>query len=157
LFRSEAVPLGVVFSCFMACIMVGSAGFRLLTARGVRAETTMRFVIAIALASLAVPVFFSGSFWLVFAAFCCFELCCGVYFPCQGVLRSRYIDDSTRAGVLALLRIPLNMFVLVSIVAVKSRGVTAVYSFCCIGLATSLLAHAGFLARADGRAKAAAK
>ena len=123
-----------------------------MSARGVPAEQTMRFVIGFALVSLAVPVLFPGSFWLVFAAFCCFELCCGVYFPCQGILRSRYIAEDTRTGVMNLFRVPLNAIVVLVLTRAKDLGNQSVFAICAVALLAAAACQS--LLIADPRAKA---
>ena len=46
------------------------------------------------------------------ACFFVFEVCCGVYWPLAGMLRSRYVPADCRATVLSLFRIPLNLLVI---------------------------------------------
>lgn len=47
-----------------------------------------------------------------FFAFCVFELTLGVYFPGVGVLKSRIVEDESRGFTYALMRMPLNVFVM---------------------------------------------
>ncbi|KAF8348505.1 hypothetical protein F5887DRAFT_588509 [Amanita rubescens] len=54
-------------------------------------------------------------------AFCVFEACVGMYYPVQGMLRSVLIPDEHRATISSLFRIPLNIFVVVSLLT----GVTS--------------------------------
>ena len=51
--------------------------------------------------------------------FCIFELCCGVYYPAMGSLKSKLIEDGSRASIYGILRIPLNVFVVLALSTTK--------------------------------------
>lgn len=51
--------------------------------------------------------------------FCVFELCCGVYYPVMASIKGKLIDDSSRASVYTVLRIPLNAFVVLALSTTK--------------------------------------
>jgi len=53
--------------------------------------------------------------YIVFWMFCLFELCVGLYFPLIGQLKGQFIENDCRSGVYAMLRIPLNIFVVVTL------------------------------------------
>lgn len=78
-----------------------------------------------------------SAFWV----FCLFEAAVGAYWPCMGYLKGRLIDDKACAQVYAMLRIPLNVFVVVSLLQVTRRTGTfgMVFSVC----GTLLLASSG--------------
>jgi hypothetical protein len=81
LYDSDAtsLPHGVVFALFMVAIMIGSKIFETLIAdRPV--EHFMRWVFVAASAALAAPILTSNHY-VQLAAFCTFEVCCGIYFP----------------------------------------------------------------------------
>lgn len=42
-------------------------------------------------------------------AFFAFEVCCGVYFPSGGTMRSKYVPEEVRATVMNMFRIGLNV------------------------------------------------
>ena len=57
----------------------------------------------------------------LFWAFNVFELCCGIYFPLIGTLRSKIVPEQTRASVMNIFRIPLNLMVVLILVEVCYR------------------------------------
>ncbi|OAA62636.1 hypothetical protein SPI_04176 [Niveomyces insectorum RCEF 264] len=153
------LPYGTVFACFMAAALAATLAFDLLTARYrlVRCATLL-----LALLAAAETVFYSLStssssttssarsptvtFWL----FCLFEACVGTYWPCMGALKGQLVPDGARAQVYALLRVPLNAFVVAALLLApdsRSAGAAdayqAVFGVCATLL---LLAVAGVLA-----------
>lgn len=135
------VPFGTVFACFMVSVMIGST-----LQRGPLGQYDPHLVLCCvfvaAAASLSVALFAPASLLAVALSLCGFELCCGVYFACQAGLRAKIIPDAQRASVLALFRVPLNIFVLVVITNVKDGGVGAVLRCCIAGLASATVINA---------------
>jgi len=66
---------------------------------------------ALSLHFLANPKSEKWAFWL----FCVFEAWVGVYWPSMGYLKGQLIDDGIRARVYGFLRIPLDVFVVASL------------------------------------------
>ena len=112
------IPFGLIFACFMTAMMMGSLLFDLFVSSSKPRGPAKRLLIstlAIASAALLVPVVCKSeryTFW----NFCIFEVCTGIYWPSMGVLKGEIIDDAKRARIYALLRIPLNIFVVVGLV-----------------------------------------
>ncbi|KAH9996725.1 DUF791-domain-containing protein [Russula compacta] len=79
---------------------------------------------------------------LKFWAFCLFEACVGMYYPVQGMLRGSLIANEHRATLSALFRVPLNVFVVVSLLTGVSSAREAVLTTCAIVLAISSLTTA---------------
>ncbi|KAI0301622.1 DUF791-domain-containing protein [Multifurca ochricompacta] len=79
---------------------------------------------------------------LKFWAFCLFEACVGMYYPVQGMLRGSLIANEHRATLSALFRVPLNVFVVVSLLTGVSSAREAVLTTCAIMLAISSLTTA---------------
>ena len=52
---------------------------------------------------------------IVLWCFCIFEVCCGIYYPSMGSLKSKLIEDGMRASVYTVLRVPLNAFVVLAL------------------------------------------
>lgn len=101
---SPSLPHGMVFAIFMVAVMIGSKAFEaLIAARPV--EHFLRWVFVAASLALATPVL-TSSHTLQLAGFCVFEICCGIYFPSAGTLRSRYIPEEVRSTVMNLPRGP---------------------------------------------------
>ncbi|RPD60216.1 DUF791-domain-containing protein [Lentinus tigrinus ALCF2SS1-7] len=65
-----------------------------------------------------------------FWAFCVFEACVGMYYPVQGMLRGRLIEDEHRATLSSLFRVPLNIFVFVALLTGVSSARRVVLSAC---------------------------
>lgn len=65
--------------------------------------------------------------------FCVFELCCGIYYPVMASIKGNLIDDSSRASVYTVLRIPLNAFVVLALSTTKEG-----MQILCPGIETSL-------------------
>ncbi|PFH47006.1 hypothetical protein AMATHDRAFT_68561 [Amanita thiersii Skay4041] len=74
-----------------------------------------------------------------FWAFCVFEACVGMYYPVQGMLRGALIPDEHRATISSLFRIPLNIFVIISLLTGVSSARQIVLAACSAVLAFSSL------------------
>lgn len=129
------LPFGIIFACFMAAMTAASLAFGLVAAKAgdhfrpahllvvVMATATFSFwrmslpaAAASAARSALSPE--QSSFWL----FCLFEACVGLYWPCVGLLRGQVVPDAVRARVYAWLRVPLNVFVVVSLLLTRNTG-----------------------------------
>ncbi|SPO02678.1 related to major facilitator superfamily domain-containing protein 5 [Cephalotrichum gorgonifer] len=117
------LPYGTIFASFMAAMMASSLLFTRLAPAG---HGTVLSGLLVASAGVFYALSRSGSapgseqatFWL----FCAFEACVGVYWPCVGVLRGKAVDDAVRAQVYGIMRIPLNVFVVVSLLKTGGSG-----------------------------------
>ncbi|KAI0261625.1 hypothetical protein BC834DRAFT_461545 [Gloeopeniophorella convolvens] len=79
---------------------------------------------------------------LKFWAFCVFEACVGMYYPVQGMLRGALIANEHRATLSALFRVPLNVFVVVSLLTGVSSARDAVLTTCAVVLGISSITTA---------------
>lgn len=134
------LPYGVIFASFMATTLAASLAFNLVMERKlVRYSVLMIGILAAAdLCFAALSTSSSGrsrseqaTFWL----FCAFEACVGVYWPCMGYLKGRLIEDGARARVYSVLRVPLNLFVVISLFLTRDSagsggGHAAVFGVC---------------------------
>ncbi|KAI0009178.1 DUF791-domain-containing protein [Xylariaceae sp. FL0662B] len=125
------LPYGYIFSSFMASSMAAALLYNIVMQR--RPIKYSRLLVSILLASnfcfvkLAGPKTEDAAFWL----FCLFQACVGMYQPCIGYLKGRLVEDYSRAKVYGIMRIPLNIFVLVSLMLVRdSSNFTKVFSMC---------------------------
>ncbi|EJF56799.1 hypothetical protein DICSQDRAFT_140930 [Dichomitus squalens LYAD-421 SS1] len=98
---------------------------------------------ALALLVSVVDVREHERFW----AFCTFEACAGIYYPVQGMLRGRLISDEHRATMSSLFRVPLNIFVTVSLLTGVSSARRFVLSACAGLLLCSAVVTATVLVR----------
>ena len=109
------LPYGVIFAAFMAATLASSLLFNIITERQLMRHTTLLAAILVVSAACfflsANPKSEQSAFWV----FCLFEAAVGMYWPCMGSLKGRLVDDGVRAQVYGLLRIPLNIFVVVSL------------------------------------------
>jgi len=127
MFPNAAVPYGTVFSCFMACCLLGSTLFGQLAAQSVPTEKSTIAMLATATAAMSVATWTiqqrALSLPLLAAAFFAFEACVGMYFPSIGTLRSRYVPDSHRSVIMNLFGIPLNVLVVSVFLSIHKLGV----------------------------------
>jgi len=109
------VPLGMVFSCFMVCIMVGSALFSILNQRGWSEAAILKTVLMMMSVSMAIccvtarPGATDLDTIISFLAFLLLEVGIGMYFPAISYLRSQVIPESHRANVMNWFRVPMNV------------------------------------------------
>jgi MFS family permease len=131
-------PYGTVFSCFMACCLLGSTLFGQFSKMGVRTETFTAGMLALATiamgASTVAASAASTPLWALVAGFFLFEGCVGMYFPSIGTLRSKYVPDSHRSVIMNLFGIPLNALVVSVFLSIKRLGLTGA-----LGISTGAL------------------
>lgn len=101
------LPLGIIFSCFMFSMMIGSLIYTTVASHSNPRTTDASPVLHAKLSSL---VCLAGGIALAvsvkadqahtrFWSFCAFEACVGMYYPVQGMLRGSMIADDHRATV----------------------------------------------------------
>merc|ERR1711988_1487325 len=110
-----STPLGMVFSCFMVCIMVGSALFSILNNRGFSEAEILKMCLMIMSTSMAIccvtarPGATPIDTIISLLAFLLLEVAIGMYFPAISYLRSQVIPESHRANVMNWFRVPMNV------------------------------------------------
>ncbi|KAK4187218.1 hypothetical protein QBC35DRAFT_452533 [Podospora australis] len=129
---ASSLPYGVIFASFMAATLASSLVFNIITSRGLISFSSLLPTI---LATSSACFFLSASprteqstFWI----FCLFEAAVGMYWPCMGYLKGKLIDDAVRAQVYGVLRIPLNVFVVISLLLTGDSGFGSVFSVCSV-------------------------
>ncbi|TVY32976.1 Molybdate-anion transporter [Lachnellula subtilissima] len=110
--HQDDLPFGVIFAVLMCSMMTGSMIYNYIITNHSTITPTKLLIatLSIAAASFFLPVLIrdeSVTFW----CFCIFEVCCGVYFPLMAYQKGKIVDDSVRANVYGLMRVPLNCFV----------------------------------------------
>ena len=143
-------PLGVVFSCFMICIMLGSGLNQLLTHKQMPATNQLGFAIAVALlANLTCVMATHPSdphHLLAFFAFLAFETAVGVYYPTMNFLCSRIIPEAHRRSIVNCFRLPLNLIACAVLMMLHNHtfqhGNRLIFVTCCalLGVAALLVA-----------------
>lgn len=112
---TEGLPFGLIFSCFMCMMMLGSRLFATyIPSQDSLAAPHMLLVLTAIASSCLFLSILSPDERLTFWAFCLFEGCIGVYFPCMAVLKGKVVGDEVRGMVYGMLRLPLNVFVVVT-------------------------------------------
>jgi len=127
----ETVPLGMIFSCFMVCIMIGSSLFSTLMSKNWTPGETLQSAATIFAACTgfctytAHPKATDTKRNASFVAFLFLETSIGLYFPSIGVLRSQLIPESHRATVTNWFRVPMNIITCATLLAVNHPSVSA--------------------------------
>ncbi|KAF8644904.1 hypothetical protein AX16_008187 [Volvariella volvacea WC 439] len=162
---TSSPPLGYVFSSFMICMMLGSILYTAISTLLLPIKSTnsaessaaslslhaklSSFVCALSAFALASSVSSMDEkvrFW----AFCAFEACVGMYYPVQGMLRGTLISNEHRATLSSLFRVPLNTFVVVSLLTGVSSARYTVLTASSLMLAfSSLMTGAVIVNKAD--------
>jgi len=134
------LPYGIIFASFMASMMASSLVFNFVMAKRLLGYTQLLMGILLVSNICFFALVGQRPEQLTFWLFCVFEACVGVYWPCMGYLKGRLVEDGVRAQVYGLMRIPLNVFVVVSLLLTgDGNGHAKVFSVC----ATLLLASSG--------------
>lgn len=137
----EDVPFGLVFACFMVCIMMGSSLFQMHQSRSHSSvNTTLTASLALSTLALSTPLW-TNDWRLLTFAFLLMELACGLYFPSAGTLRGRVIPERVRSSVMNLFRVPLNLIVVGVLLNVDNMSTTTVFALTTSGLLVAIVAH----------------
>jgi MFS transporter, MFS domain-containing protein family, molybdate-anion transporter len=126
-----STPFGLIFASFMVCIMIGSILFRLAVREKYSVEAIIQPVLLVAALALALPSFVKNNY-LAFWTFNVFELCCGLYFPAIGTIRSKYVPEETRATVMNIFRVPLNLIVVTVLLRVAQWSPEFIFAICAV-------------------------
>ncbi|KAH8547902.1 hypothetical protein BGW37DRAFT_509126 [Umbelopsis sp. PMI_123] len=139
--EDEFVPLGYLFSTLMMAVMLGSQTFRVLLER-IRISDNLvsnqhlrkGIILSLTLATSA------GSFWTMAAwtnnvnalipAFHIFEFSVGVYFPTMSSLKAELIPGESRAALMSLLRVPMNIGVCAILWQVDTFSMPILFTVC---------------------------
>mmetsp|Transcript_15797 Transcript_15797/g.38944 ORF Transcript_15797/g.38944 Transcript_15797/m.38944 type:complete len:483 (-) Transcript_15797:163-1611(-) len=131
--ETSATPVshGWVFSSFMLCIILGGTLYKQYLAYGGTVEKLMLFSCGVGGVALLIPsVVVEHSIQLL--SFLVFEVSVGVFWPTASSLRSMYFPEETRASVMAALRVPQNLLIIL-VLAVHghvSHSTIFMMSFC---------------------------
>uniref|UniRef100_A0A8D8SPC2 Molybdate-anion transporter n=2 Tax=Cacopsylla melanoneura TaxID=428564 RepID=A0A8D8SPC2_9HEMI len=149
-------PLGLVFSCFMISLMIGSKIYSIMISKYFTPESmlsvtlyTSTFSIAIitVLTSSALDSYRFLSTNLCFVAFLFYEVSVGMYCPVTGYLRGRIIPEKARATITNWLRVPTNMITCFTLIFIKNedaegsklRAIHSVFVVCTLCLVLCLV------------------
>lgn len=151
--------LGLVFSCFMVCILAGQGLFQILTARHIEVPLLLLASCGIALFANMMCVSSThpqnANFNLSFIALCIFQFAVGIYFPTMGHLRSHIVPEQHRWSITNWFRVPINLISCVVLMLLHEdvfrHGNRMIFVICTALLLLSLLCGARFyrLAKQD--------
>ncbi|KAI1427878.1 hypothetical protein F5Y12DRAFT_123584 [Xylaria sp. FL1777] len=132
------LPYGIIYASFMAVSMAAALAFNIImNKRIIRYSQLLISILLLAnfcFIKLAGAKTETSAFWL----FCLFEVCIGMYAPCIGYMKGTLIDDDARATVYSIMRIPLNILVVVSLLAAKdNNNIGGVFTTCSLMLTAS--------------------
>ncbi|XP_074660207.1 molybdate-anion transporter-like [Tubulanus polymorphus] len=106
-------PYGVVFACFMVCIMIGSAVFHVLASKRVPVVSLLAGAVLLSSISVIICVFSTHPAdpkrSVSFLAFLLMEIGVGIYFPAMGFVRMKIIPEQHTISVVSWFRVPLNL------------------------------------------------
>lgn len=110
---TAGTPFGTIFSCFMACCLLGSVHFRELRQKSVDVKRIMIGILLVSTFVFSWSVFalYRGCLFGIVASFFAFEACVGTYFPSIGTIRSEILPEDHRCAIMTLFAIPLNILV----------------------------------------------
>jgi len=149
---TTATPYGTVFSCFMACCLLGSTLFGQVTGKmAVPTEHFTMGMLSVATAAMTVATMAvsgvtttaSSTLAALIASFFAFEACVGMYFPSIGTLRSKYVPDTHRSVIMNLFGIPLNVLVVSVFLSINKLGLKGALSISSLALGLATLCMAG--------------
>ena len=130
-------PLGIVFSCFMACVMIGGLIFDAAISWKVSPIRIIEVAIFLGLASNLASCFASANHpRKTFLAFLLMEFACGLYFPAMNWLRQRILPEAHHAGIINWFRVPLNITASIVLLVLhdthSGEGITAIFALCSV-------------------------
>eukprot|EP00536_Pseudo-nitzschia_multiseries_P009545 jgi/Psemu1/201000/e_gw1.269.3.1 len=141
--QSAVTPFGTIFSCFMACCLLGSIIFGQLRKTSFDLASIMVGILFVSTSafSWSVRAIQTENLGGIIVAFFAFEACVGMYFPSIGIIRSQVLPESHRSVITTLFAIPLNLLV-VSVILSQSMlgdiGALTIASFA-MGIATACM------------------
>lgn len=124
------IPIGMVFSCFMVCIMLGSAIFSILSTKGHSEASILKTCLTMISVTMAICCYTtrpnSSQFDTIvsFIAFLVLEVAIGMYFPAISYLRSQVIPESHRANVMNWFRVPMNVITCGALLCLKVEAIS---------------------------------
>jgi len=137
---SNSTPIGMVFSCFMVCIMIGSNMFTMLTCKGHAEDQILKYCLLLIGASMSVCCFTTrptkgpADGVISFFSFLALEVGFGMYFPTISSLRSKVVPESHRASVMNWFRVPMNCITCGALMCLSIEAVSKdkriVFAFC---------------------------
>jgi len=131
----QEIPHGLVFSSYMACMMIGSKIYSKSVSLNSNFSTSLVLLITLISGMLSFCIAaLSHSLHVVHYAFLVFEISCGIYFPAISTLRSTKVPSEQRAAMLSLYRVPLNVLVVVILIIDWSNNTVCIICAVLMGI-----------------------
>ena len=131
---------GWIFATFMIAVLIGSTLFSYFLSQNQKVEKITCYLLLVAAISLFIPAL-SQYHSLRLFAFLVFEICCGIYWPCMGTMRGKYVPEEVRGTIMNLFRVPLNLIVVVVLLRIGEMSERSVFCLCAFFLCGGLLAQ----------------
>ncbi|CAL4124423.1 unnamed protein product [Meganyctiphanes norvegica] len=143
-------PLGIVFSCFMLCMMIGSSIYSILHAAKYSAGQLLLLSQVLGTISMWICMFSTSNdhIYISFLAFLILEVAIGIYFPAIGYLRTHIIPEELRANIMSWFRVPLNILACGGLIFLHNTYLVgsyhAIFTICTLILSIALLSNIRF-------------
>lgn len=146
---NEKISCGIIFSTFMMSAMTGTEILRFMKLFLSKKWISFGNCAVAGLSLLAIAMDWNvnliGSFKTKLFLFCIYEMCVGVYFNVMTDIRGELIDDSVRATVTALCRVPLNCIVVTLLLTDADKTI----QFYCLAAFNAIAMIAAFCIRKE--------
>ncbi|ORZ04940.1 hypothetical protein BCR42DRAFT_428851 [Absidia repens] len=137
----QKLPLGYLFSTMMFAVMCGSLTFQgidrqatianpLRIIRAMRQDRLLVISLAVACAAFCCMTYWVSSMIILGLAYHAFEFTTGLYYPSISSLKAEEIPEESRAAVMALLRIPMNVSIAIIFWNVDTVGTSMLFGLC---------------------------
>lgn len=135
--------LGLIFSSYMICVMIGSTIFKIYIhyyknnlKNLVLFNNFFSFVIFLI---ITLYIDDENSKVIIFICFLLYELTVGIFYPSFGTIKSIKISENIRSIVLNIFRIPLNLFIIIILLKIKHLNKKIIFFICFLLLFLSYL------------------
>lgn len=137
-------PLGIIFSSFMLCVLVGGYFFNFTINNKISPVKMVILSVTVAsVANVGAAVASANHPRTSYLMFILLELSCGIYFPAMGWLRQRILPEAHHSGIINWFRVPLNTIAAIVLLALhdthSSHGITAIFAMCSVLLGIAAL------------------
>lgn len=135
----RGVHLGLIYPCLLGARMLGSTGFPWLFGGplSLRTEECLVHVFILSASILSIVAYDYQEIGVLVALFCLFQSCVGLILPSLARLRTMYVPNELRAGMIGLSFAPANaaiLFVLLQRGYYKNIENSTIIGFAAIGL-----------------------
>ena len=127
---STSQYLGLIFACFMICVMIGSSIFKIYSADKANLYSIPLYLHSVSFLTMGCITIFFENKLVIYIMFLIFEVSVGVFYPAYGVIKSEKLPEEIRSSVMNIFRIPLNAFVVLLLLKIKFLSPQIVFAVC---------------------------